>query len=387
MPPGSPALDMLGRLIAFDTTSRNSNLDLIAFAQDLLEAAGAKTRLTYDADKRKANLFATLGPSRDGGYVLSGHSDVVPVDGQEWSSNPFVATVRDGRLYGRGAADMKGFIAVALSLAPEFAALDLKCPLHFAFSFDEEVGCVGVRRLLEDLTAAGIRPALAVIGEPTEMRVVAAHKAGAVIETIARGREGHSSAPARGANAVMMAGEFIAALAALGNETMADRDEHFEPPYTTIQANMVSGGTAVNVLAREAKVIWEYRALPHQDPDEIVKRARALAAEILPRYRQGAPEAVFETRIKAAYPGLARDEHSPAVALASALSGSNDVHAVSYGTEAGLFQAAGIPAVICGPGSIAQAHRADEFVALDQLDACAAFLRRVGASAHKPRGS
>jgi acetylornithine deacetylase len=381
MPLASPALDIVQRLIAFDTVSRNSNLDLIAFAQSTLERAGAKTRLTYDAAKAKANVFATLGPQRDGGYVLSGHTDVVPVEGQDWSSNPFSPEIRDGRLYGRGASDMKGFIGVALALLPEFAALDLKRPIHFAFSFDEEVGCIGVRRLLEDLNAAQIRPALAIIGEPTEMRVVGAHKAGAVIETIARGREGHSSAPSLGANAVMMAGEFIASLAALGSELMTDRDEYFEPPYTTVQANMVSGGTAVNVLARDAKVMWEYRALPDRDADAIVARAMAHAeTAILPRYRAGAPEAQLETRIKAAYPGLVRDVNSPAVRLACALSGSNDVHAVSYGTEAGLFQGAGIPAVICGPGSIAQAHKADEFVALEQLDACAAFLRRV---AHK----
>jgi len=381
MQAASPVLEMVRRLIAFDTTSRNSNLALIDFAQSVLGKAGARTRLTYDAEKRKANLFATLGPQSGGGYVLSGHTDVVPVDGQDWSSDPFAPEVREGRLHGRGAADMKSFIGVALALAPEFAALALKRPLHFALSFDEEVGCIGVRRLLDDLKTAGISPALAIIGEPTEMRVVAAHKAGAVIETLARGREGHSSAPARGANAVMMAGEFVASLAALGNALMADRDEHFEPPYTTIQANMISGGTAVNVLAREARVTWEYRALPDRDTDAIVERAKAQAEEILPRYRAGAPEAAFETRIKAAYPGLKRDLRSPAVQLASALSGSNDVHAVSYGTEAGLFQAAGIPAVVCGPGSIAQAHRADEFVALDQLDACAAFLRRVAQKA------
>jgi acetylornithine deacetylase len=381
MPPAPPILDMVQRLIAFDTVSRNSNLELIAFAKSALEQVGAKTRLTYDAAKTKANVFATLGPPRDGGYVLSGHTDVVPVDGQDWSGNPFAAEIRDGRIYGRGAADMKGFIGVALALLPEFAALDLKHPLHFAFSFDEEVGCVGVRRLLEDLNAAQIRPALAVIGEPTEMRIVGAHKAGAVIETLVRGREGHSSAPSRGANAVMMAGEFIASLAALGNELITDRDEYFEPPYTTIQANMVSGGTAVNVLARDARVMWEYRALPDRDADAIVARAMMHAeSAILPRYRAGAPEAQFETRVIAAYPGLVRDVNSPAVRLACALSGSNDVHAVSYGTEAGLFQGAGIPAVICGPGSIAQAHKADEFVALEQLDACAALLRHV---AHK----
>lgn len=377
----APGRDMLERLVAFDTTSRNSNLDLIAFAQETLEKAGAVTRLTYDADKRKANLFATLGPMLDGGYVLSGHTDVVPVDGQDWSSDPFKADVRDGRLYARGAADMKGFLAVALALAPQFATLALKRPLHFALSFDEEVGCVGVRRLIADLNAANIRPSLAIIGEPTEMRVVGAHKGGAVIETIARGKPAHSSTPAQGASAVMMVGEFIGALAKLGDELAVERDEYFDPPYTTLQANVFSGGTAVNVLAPEAKVTWEYRALPDQNPDTIMASAAKAADTIAERYKTGAPNARFQTAIKAAYPGLKRDLDSPAVRLACVLSGSNDVHAVSYGTEAGLFQAAGIPAVICGPGSIAQGHQADEFVALDQLHACAAFLRRVAQKA------
>jgi acetylornithine deacetylase len=272
---------------------------------------------------------------------------------------------------------MKGFIGTALALLPEFKAADLKRPVHFAFSFDEEVGCVGVRRLLDDLKTAGIRPALAIIGEPTSMRVVGAHKAGAVIETVAKGREGHSSAPGRGASAVMMAGEFIASLSSLGEELKHDRDEFFEPPYTTVQANVMSGGTAVNVLAREARVVWEYRALPDRDETAIFDRAKAHMASILPRYRTGAPEADFATHVHAAYPGLVRDVDSPAVRLACALSGSNDVHAVSYGTEAGLFQQAGIPAVVCGPCSIDQAHKADEFVEIGQLEACAAFLRRV----------
>jgi acetylornithine deacetylase len=377
MAAASPILDTIGRLIAFDTTSRNSNLDLIAFAAETLEQAGASVRLTHDDGRKKANLFATLGPKRDGGYVLSGHSDVVPVDGQEWSSDPFVTETRDGKLFGRGACDMKGFLGTALALAPEFAALDLKRPIHFAFSYDEEVGCVGVRRLLHDLSEAKIKPALAVIGEPTLMKVVGAHKAGAVIETIARGREGHSSDPRRGASAVMMAGEFVAALCETGADLAKERDAAFDPPYTTLQANMVSGGTAVNVLAREARVTWEYRALPDRDADAIVRLVTDRMNGILPRYREGFPEAAFETRVRAAYPGLARDAESPAVRLACALTGNNEVQAISYGTEAGLFQKAGIPAVVCGPGSIQQAHRADEFVALDQLDQCAAFLRRV----------
>ena len=377
MTAASSVVELTRRLIAFDTVSRNSNLELISYVASLLESAGARLRLTYDDLGRKANLLATLGPDRDGGYVLSGHSDVVPVDGQDWSSDPFNAEIRADKLYGRGACDMKGFIGTALALLPEFKAADLKRPVHFAFSFDEEVGCVGVRRLLDDLKTAGIKPALAIIGEPTSMRVVGAHKAGAVIETVAKGREGHSSAPGRGASAVMMAGEFIASLSALGEELKQDRDEFFEPPYTTVQANVMSGGTAVNVLAREARVVWEYRALPDRDEKAIFDRAKALMADILPRYRTGAPEADLATHVHAEYPGLVRDVDSPAVRLACALSGSNDVHTVAYGTEAGLFQQAGIPAVVCGPGSIDQAHKADEFVDLDQLDACAAFLRRV----------
>jgi acetylornithine deacetylase len=377
MTAASSVVELTKRLIAFDTVSRNSNLELIVFVSELLSNAGARLRLTHDDQGRKANLFATLGPERDGGYVLSGHTDVVPIDGQDWSSDPFKAEIRGDKLYGRGACDMKGFIGTALALLPEFKAADLKRPVHFAFSFDEEVGCVGVRRLLDDLKTAGIRPALAIIGEPTSMRVVGAHKAGAVIETVAKGREGHSSAPGRGASAVMMAGEFIASLSSLGEELKHDRDEFFEPPYTTVQANVMSGGTAVNVLAREARVVWEYRALPDRDETAIFDRAKAHMASILPRYRTGAPEADFATHVHAAYPGLVRDVDSPAVRLACALSGSNDVHAVSYGTEAGLFQQAGIPAVVCGPGSIDQAHKADEFVEIGQLEACAAFLRRV----------
>lgn len=371
------ALDIVKQLIAFDTTSRNSNLALIAFAQGILERAGARVRLTHDESGQKANLFATLGPQGDRGYVLSGHTDVVPVDGQQWSSEPFAAVERDGRLYGRGTADMKGFVGVALALAPEFARAKLKRPLHFAFSYDEETGCAGVRRLLDDVKAAGIKPELAVIGEPTEMRVAGAHKGGAVIETIARGREGHSSAPERGANAVMMAGAFIGCLQALGEELKGDKDTRFDPPYSTVQANMVAGGTAVNVLAREAVVTWEYRSLPKHDGAAIVGRAQARAEEIVKEFRANAPEARFETKVPASYPALDTEADSPAVRLALSLAGQNEVHALAFGTEAGFFQAAGIPAVVCGPGSINQAHRADEYIALTQLAACERFLRRL----------
>ena len=378
MTPLPAIVTMVERLIGFDTVSRNSNLELIEYARDVLASSGARFRLTYDSGNAKANLFASLGPECDGGLVLSGHTDVVPVDGQDWSSNPFVAQQRDSRLYGRGAADMKSFVGVALALAPEFAALPLRRPLHLSFSFDEEVGCTGVRHLLADLESAQIKPALAIIGEPTEMRVVSAHKSGAVIETLARGREGHSSAPEQGASAVMMAGEFISLLTRHQARLMTERDEFFDPPYTTLQANMISGGTAVNVLAREARITWEYRTLPDRDPETIVAAVMAEANEtILANYRRSAPGAAFETRVRASYPGLVHDETSPALRLACAVTGSNRSHAVAYGTEAGLFQKAGIPSVICGPGSITQAHKADEYIALNQIDLCAVFLRRL----------
>jgi acetylornithine deacetylase len=378
------AIQMAKALIAFDTTSRGSNLALIDFAQGLIEQAGGRCRRSYDASGAKANLFATFGPEGDGGIVLSGHTDVVPVDGQDWSSDPFAAEVRGDKLFGRGTCDMKGFLAVALALLPEIARASLKRPLHLALSYDEEVGCVGVTGLLDDLKREGLKPALAIIGEPTLMQIVGAHKGGAKMVTTCCGREGHSSAPERGANAVMMAGEFIALLDSVWNELRTDPDVRFEPPHSTVQATVVHGGTAVNILAREADVTWEYRCLPDRDPQKILDRVEHRARnEILLKYKARAAEADFRTRIHAVYPGLKMDEDSPAVALARELTGANRVEAVSYGTEAGHFQAYGIPAVICGPGSIEQAHRPDEFVALSELDACEAFLRKVIANASR----
>jgi acetylornithine deacetylase len=376
------ALDIVKTLIAFDTTSRGSNLALIDFAQGLLEKSGARCRRSFDATGKKANLFATIGPEGDGGFVLSGHTDVVPVDGQDWSSDPFKPEVRDGKLFGRGACDMKGFVGVALALAPEIAKAKLTKPIHFALSYDEEVGCVGVTGLLDDLKAQGIKPALAIIGEPTLMKVVGAHKGGAKLVTRCCGREHHSSQPEQGANAVMMAGEFVNLLDQVWNELRADTDPRFDPPHSTVQANMISGGTAVNILAREAEVTWEYRCLPDRDAGKIVERVKHRAeAEVLPKYRARAPEAALETTLHAQYPGLAMDEDSPAIALARELTGANKIEAVAYGTEAGHFQNYGIPAVICGPGSIEQAHRPDEFCALSELYACEAFLRKVIAKA------
>jgi acetylornithine deacetylase len=376
------ALDQIKTLIGFDTTSRGSNLALIDYAQEVLEAHGARCRRVYDTSRAKANLFATLGPEGDGGYVLSGHTDVVPVDGQDWSSDPFKAEVRDGKLFGRGACDMKGFIGVALALLPEIAKAKLKRPIHFALSYDEEIGCSGVLTLLDDLKNAGIKPALAIIGEPSLMRVVGAHKGGAVLTTRCLGHEHHSSAPEKGANAVMMAGEFVEMLDDVWEGLRADADPRFDPPHSTVQANMISGGTATNILAREALVTWEYRNLPDRDPKAIVENVkRRVADDLLPKYKHRAAKAAFDTEFVAHYPGLVMDEESPAIALARELTGANRIEAVAYGTEAGQFQRYGIPAVICGPGSIDQAHKPDEFCALSEYDSCKIFLRKLIAKA------
>jgi acetylornithine deacetylase len=378
------ALDLVKDLIAFDTTSRDSNLALIDYAQALLEKSGARCRRSYDASGKKANLFATIGPDGDGGYILSGHTDVVPVDGQDWSSDPFKPEVRDGLLYGRGACDMKGFVGTALALAPQIAKARLTRPIHFALSYDEEVGCAGVRGLLDDLKAQNIKPALAIIGEPTLMKIVGAHKGGAKLTTRCCGQEGHSSNPYKGANAVMMAAEFMGVLESVWDGLRADRDPRFDPDHTTVQATVIHGGTAVNILAKEAEITWEYRLLPGRDGDAIIETVkRRVADEVLPKYRARAAEAAFDTTLVAQYPGLAMDEDSPAVRLARELTGSNRIEAVAYGTEAGHFQTYGIPAVICGPGSIEQAHRPDEFCAVSELEACEAFLRKVIAKASR----
>jgi acetylornithine deacetylase len=374
----SAALDLTKQLISFDTTSHGSNLALIDFAQALLEKSGARCRRSYDASGKKANLFATFGPDGDGGYVLSGHTDVVPVDGQDWSSNPFKPEVRGELLYGRGACDMKGFIGTALSLADEMGRAKLNKPIHFALSYDEEVGCLGAPVLLADLAAANIRPALAIIGEPTDMKVVGAHKGGVGYLTRCMGHEGHSSAPHKGASAVMMAGEFLAALGRVAHELEDDRDPRFEPPYSTALSNFIGGGTAQNILAREVNLTWECRTLPGRDGEAVGARVKEISQnEILPKYKKGAPDADFQTTLMTNYPGLALDADSAAVALARELSGGNAVETVAYGTEAGLFQQAGIAAVVCGPGSIEQAHKPDEFVKLSELDACERFLRRL----------
>ncbi|HZS82483.1 MAG TPA: acetylornithine deacetylase [Stellaceae bacterium] len=379
--PAPATIEILRRLVGFDTVSARSNLELIRWVADYLDGHGIASRLTYDEGGNKANLFATIGPAEaGGGVILSGHTDVVPVEGQPWDSDPFALVERDGKLYARGAADMKSFIAIALALVPEFKARALKRPIHFAFSFDEEVGCNGVHHLIEDLPQGKARPRLVIIGEPTLMAVANAHKGSYVFRTTVTGLEAHSSTPQRGVNAIFAASEIIQFIAGLAAEARAaaEPESGFVPPYTSFNIGMIGGGTAHNIIARECAFTWEFRTLPGRDPEAIRRRVEEFAAQdLLPRLRQVHAGASIATEAVALVPGLVPEPQSPAVDLARQLTGANDTTVIAFGTEAGIFQAAGIPAVICGPGSIDEAHKPNEFIALEQIAAGTAFQRRL----------
>ena len=372
-------IEMLARLVGFDTTSRGSNLALIEFVADYLGGLGVESQLTRDDGGNKANLFATLGPRRDGGVVLSGHTDVVPVDGQPWSTDPFTLVEKDGRLYGRGTCDMKGFLATSLALAPEILRRRPKVPVHLALSYDEEVGCLGVGRLIAKALDQGVKPSAVIVGEPTEMKVVDAHKGIFSFRTTVVGREAHSSLTDKGVNAILAAAGLLGFLGRLADElaSRADPESGFDPPYTTVHVGVIEGGTALNIVPRRCAFRWEYRLLPGADQDEVPHRFAAYCDERRARLKARAAEADIVTEAEMNVPGLDPEPGSAAERLAFALAGSNRTHKAAFGTEAGLFQQAGIAAVVCGPGSIAQAHKPDEFVTRAQIDACEAFLRRL----------
>lgn len=370
--------ELIARLVSFPTISERSNLGLIDWAEGYLSAHGARCRRTMNEEGTKANLFATIGPEVAGGVVLSGHSDVVPVEGQSWSSDPFVVTERNGRLYGRGTADMKSFLAIAMALAPEFAARPLRRPIHIAMSYDEEIGCLGVASMIQDIMANLPPPGLVIIGEPTSMRLVTGHKGVNLFRTRVIGRAAHSSQPHRGAGAILAAGRLIDYLWRLGEEQRQQRDSRFEPPWTTVQVGLIEGGTAVNILPAECSFFWEYRNLPSQDSSAIRKLFEDYCErEVLPGLREFAPEARIETEAVALVPPLAQEEDGAAEALVRRLTGANESAAVSFATEGGLFQRAGLSTVVCGPGSIDQAHQPDEYIELEQIEACIAFMRRL----------
>ncbi len=370
------SVTILADLIGFPTVSADSNLDLIGYAGEILEGLGARTELTYDADGNKANLFATLGPETDGGFILSGHTDVVPVEGQPWTVDPFRASIGNGNVYGRGSCDMKAFIACALAMAPKFREADLVRPVHFAFSFDEEVGCLGAPLMLEQLSRRGIRPSVCIIGEPTGMGVIEGHKGCYEYHTVFTGLEGHCSVPDRGVNAVEYAVRFISRLMEVAEElkTRAPAGSPFDPPWSTIQTGRIAGGIARNVIARHCEVDWEMRPVNRDDARYALERINRYASEeLLPRMRRVCPDADLVTHVVGEVGGLEPVSESEAIRIARELTG-NDTTVVSFGTEAGLFQDMGISTVVCGPGSINQAHKPDEFVSFDQLERCLDML-------------
>lgn len=367
-------------LIAFPSVSSDSNRDVIAYLADRLSALGARCEVMADDSGAKANLFATFGPDGDGGLMLCGHTDVVPVDEQPWTHDPFDMTERDGLLYGRGTCDMKGFIACCVEAAPMLARAARNRPLHMVFTHDEEVGCLGAQALCGVLTERGLRPGLAIIGEPTSMRVIEGHKGCYEYHTAFTGLEGHGSAPDRGVNAVEYAARYIGRLLEL-KDRLKDRTppgSRFDPPWTTINTGLLNGGFAPNVIAARAAVEWEMRPVVVADADFVKADLDAYCADVLlPAMRAVDPQAGIETTTLGEVPGLEPMETNAARDLVMELTGANGTDLVPFGTEAGLFQQLGIDTVVCGPGSIDQAHKADEYVSRDQLAQCLAMLERL----------
>jgi len=377
----SRAIDILERLISFPSVSARSNLDLIQWIRDELAGHGIKSDLVPAPDGQpKANLWASIGPDAPGGLVLSGHTDVVPVEGQPWSSDPFTLSQRNGRLYGRGTSDMKGFIALCLALVPEMLARPLKVPIHFAFSYDEEVGCLGAPHLIAELGKRFPKPALAIIGEPTELKLGTRHKGCYSFVTEITGRDAHSSQTHKGANAILAAAAIVGELDRIADELRQSsfNDANFEPPYPTINVGRIDGGTAVNIVARHCAVSWDFRATPGADPSLVLPQLeRFIAGTVLPRLQHVAPEARVVTRPRAQVPPLVDEPGGAAESLVKFLTGANQTIGLAFATEAGQFQAAGLSAIVCGPGSILQAHQPDEFIELSQMEAGEAFLRKL----------
>lgn len=370
--------EILGKLISFPTVSADSNLAMIQHLADLLDDAGARVEVFRDPSGTKANLFATIGPQIDGGILLSGHSDVVPVADQDWTTDPWVMTQRDGRLYGRGTCDMKGFIASAVALAPLYAQMATARPIHFAFTHDEEIGCLGAQALAPLLQARGVKPRVAIIGEPTLMQVIEGHKGCYEYSVHFTGLEGHGSAPERGVNAVEYAVRYVSRLLELRDTLIAraPANSRFEPPWTTINTGALVGGVAHNVIAGKARIDWEMRPVQPSDAELVKSELHAYCTHhLLPQMRAIDPTADIVTQIMGEVDGLIPMSENEARDIALALTGANGAGLVPFGTEAGIFQAMGMQAVICGPGSIEQAHKPDEFITIAQLAKGLDFLQ------------
>ena len=375
------AKDLMRHLVAYPTISADSNLAMIEFAANHLETCGARVEVITAPCGTKANLFATIGPETDGGILLSGHSDVVPVSDQDWTVDPFMLTERDDKLFGRGTCDMKGFIAAALSMAPVYADRVGNRPLHFAFTYDEETGCIGAQHLARILQDRGLTPGIALIGEPTMMRVIEGHKGCYEYSTHFQGLEGHGSAPDLGVNAVEAAVRYVGVLLDLKDKLRgwAPEDSPFDPPWTTVNVGAVHGGSVHNVIAPRAQVDWEMRPVQTTDADFVKEALRSYCDDVLlPQMRAVHPQASIELEVIGEVAGLIPTRENEARKIVQELTGANDTDVVAFGTEAGIFQALGTDVVVCGPGSIEQAHKADEFVSLDQMAQCLSMLERLG---------
>ena len=381
----SSSRELLASLIGFDTTSRESNLQLIEFVRDYLTRLDVPCELIFNDNRSKANLFATLGPDDRPGIVLSGHTDVVPVDGQPWTVAPFELTEKEGKLYGRGTADMKGYIACVLAAVPKLLAAPLRLPVHIALSYDEEVGCLGVRSLLAELEQRPHKPLLCIIGEPTELKPVLGHKGKLAMRCDVHGAACHSAYTPQGVNAIEYAAELIGELGRIGSRLRAPElhDPRFDPPFSTVQTGVISGGKALNIVPADCRFDFEVRALPAQDPREVAEQLERYAEqEMLPRMLAVDAGSAIRFSELSAYPGLATDTQSQAAQLIAQFCGSSEFTTVAFGTEGGLFDAIGIATVVCGPGSMDQGHKPDEFISIEQLDACDAMLERIVLALH-----
>lgn len=376
------SLALAQALVRMNTISANSNLELIDLAQSHLAALGVKSRITYNAERTKANLFATLGEGKPAGVIVSGHTDTVPWDGQEWSVDPLSAVVQNERLYGRGSADMKSFIAIALSNARRFLESDSPFAVHFAFSYEEEIGCFGVKELIADMRDAGIKPLACIVGEPTSMVPAIAHKGVYRYKCCVRGKEAHSSLTPHSVNAIEMAARVVGKVRdmAEGFERSEPRYEGFDVPFSTASVGQFHGGIADNVVPRDAEFRYEFRDLPTADAKRMQADVLAYAASIEPAMKKVAPDAGFKFETICEIPSFLGAADDPITLLAQRLAGEDRTTLVAFGTEAGLFKNAGIPTVVCGPGSINQAHQPDEFVSLEQLARCELFMERLAAT-------
>lgn len=374
------SVEMIKRLVSYDTTSRESNLDLIDWIRNYLDQFGVTSHLTFDDDKRKANLYATAGPDDTGGIMLSGHTDVVPVDGQDWNTDPFDVHEYQGKLFGRGTCDMKSFVAVALAHLPDFVERGIKTPLHFAFSYDEEVGCIGVRRLIQQVRGFDVQPKMCVVGEPTDMKVVVAHKGKRSFACDVTGMAAHSSLAPTAVNAIEFAAEIVSFIRARAKSFQSDGpfEDGFDPPHSTVHTGVMNGGTQLNIVPEHCSFQFELRYLPFEDHAGFIDDVRRFAEDtLLPEMRERYEAADISFSEMSGFPGLMTPDDAEISQVCCHLAAANQTAKVSFGTEAGLFSAGDIPTVVCGPGSVEQAHKPNEFVTLEQIAKCDAFMDRL----------